>query len=51
MIETMVSVLFILSFVLCGCSLDGFFEGNAPFTIFCLVVTAVCGYFICHGRE
>lgn len=52
MTENIVSCVFILAFILCGCSLDGFFDGNAPMTLFCLLVTMVCGYIICsHGKE
>lgn len=47
-----VSYIFIFTFILCGCSLDGFFDGNAPMTLFCLFVTMVCGYIICsQGKE
>jgi hypothetical protein len=53
MFENVVSVIFVLAFILCGCSLDGFFDskGNALMTLFCLAVTIGCGYIICDNER
>ena len=41
-----VSAIFVTSFALTGCSMDSIFEGGLPFTLFCLGVMGVSGYFV-----
>ena len=41
-----VSAIFVTSFALTGCSMDSIFDGGLPFTLFCLGVMGVSGYFV-----
>lgn len=44
--KEIISTLFVISFILMGCSMDSFFDGGMPFTLFCFGVMTVCGYFL-----
>lgn len=43
--KRMLSAICMVSFALTGCSMDSFFDGSMPFTLFCFVVMAISGYF------
>lgn len=48
--KRMLSAICMVSFALTGCSMDSFFDGSMPFTLFCFVVMAVSGYFAFYTK-
>lgn len=40
--QKIVGIMFILSWLLCGCTIDTFFDGGAPVFITALAVAVVC---------
>lgn len=40
-------ILFILAWLLCGCSVETFFDGGAPVFLLSMLVVVVCAAIIC----
>ena len=40
--QKVVGIMFILSWLLCGCTIDTFFDGGAPVFITALIVAVIC---------
>ena len=40
--QRMVGIVFILAWLLCGCSIDTFFDGGAPVFLVSLLVVIIC---------
>ena len=40
--QKLIGIIFILSWLLCGCTLDTFFDGGAPVFLAALVTVIIC---------
>lgn len=40
--QRLVGIVFILAWLLCGCTIDTFFEGGAPIFLVSLLVVIIC---------
>lgn len=45
--QRIAGILFVLSWLLCGCSIETFFDGGAPAFCLSMAVVVVCAAIIC----
>lgn len=49
--NSILMTVFFMAFVLCGCSLETFFCGGAPFVILAALVALGCAIILWHRQE
>ena len=46
--KKIIPYIFFISWILCGCSIESFFDGGAPVAILAVLVAIACAYVLGH---
>ena len=50
-VKKVCELLFVISWLLCGCSVETVFDGGAPLFCLSMAVVVVCAAIICSGND